>query len=199
MALMGKKIYDWNTITIDYDGGMTWKQISAKYGCCQEAIQKAISTGKLTQRARIKPAPRPVRITKEQNSAYCKAHYRKNADRYKNKARKNGLIRAEKCRAIAMQRLSNGCVDCGEADPLVLEFDHRDRKAKLHSISVLCSTSRGNLRLLVAELQKCDVRCANCHRRKTLKESGSWRSKLVLTTGIEPVIPGPQPGGLPLT
>jgi hypothetical protein len=57
------------------------------------------------------------------------------------------------------------CVDCGETDVRVLEFDHvRDNKsaniAGLLNNAVSWST-------IEKEIAKCDVRCANCHRIKT--------------------------------
>ena len=196
---MGKKIYDWPVIAIDYNAGMSWDDLGAKYGCSHEGIQKALATGRLIQRSRIKPKRRPRKIkTKEQNSEYCRNHYQKNKARYKSKARANSLVRAEKSRAIILERFAHGCVDCGETDLLVLEFDHRDRVDKEYQISFLCNPRGANVKKLETELKKCDVRCANCHRRKTAVECGSWRTKLALGTGVEPVIPSPQPGGLPL-
>ncbi len=63
------------------------------------------------------------------------------------------------------------CVDCGETDPLVLDFDHRDPKAKSANVSYLvCSAGLARVQ---AEVEKCDVRCANCHRRKTARD-GNW-------------------------
>jgi hypothetical protein len=66
---------------------------------------------------------------------------------------------------------SHPCVDCGEADPVVLDFDHRDPATKLYSICHLISGCRG-LDVIIAEIAKCDVRCSNCHRRKTAREQG---------------------------
>jgi hypothetical protein len=59
------------------------------------------------------------------------------------------------------------CVDCGEPDVLVLEFDHvRGEKVG----EVLRLVNRGaRWERVEAEIAKCDVRCANCHRRKTLR------------------------------
>lgn len=78
--------------------------------------------------------------------------------------------RARKMRLIAWaHKCSHPCVDCGEPDPIVLDFDHRDRKAKSFTISAYyANVSEARLR---AEIAKCDVRCANCHRRKTADEN----------------------------
>ena len=65
---------------------------------------------------------------------------------------------------------SNPCVDCGEADPLVLEFDHRDPASKMGNIAdIICRAGWGKKRLQV-EIEKCDVRCCNCHRKRTRAE-----------------------------
>lgn len=57
------------------------------------------------------------------------------------------------------------CVDCGENDIVVLEFDHV-RGQKRAAISKLASMAVSRA-LITAEMAKCDVRCANCHRRRT--------------------------------
>jgi hypothetical protein len=69
------------------------------------------------------------------------------------------------------------CVDCGEADVVVLEFDHvRGQKVREVSIMIRRGVSK---KTLLQEIAKCDVRCANCHRRATARRSGQWnRSKI---------------------
>jgi 5-methylcytosine-specific restriction endonuclease McrA len=63
------------------------------------------------------------------------------------------------------------CALCGEDDPVVLEFDHlRD---KLREVTVIARL--GGRTDLLAELQKCRVLCANCHRRETAAQSGRAR------------------------
>ena len=56
----------------------------------------------------------------------------------------------------------------------VLEFDHRDSVAKVADVSALMRRAVSQ-RMLEAELQKCDVVCANCHRRRTAERGGFWR------------------------
>lgn len=70
---------------------------------------------------------------------------------------------------------SHPCVDCGENDPIVLEFDHLRDKA--FGISKMVHDVR-SFSAIKAEIEKCEVRCANCHRRKTAKEF-DWYKDLV--------------------
>jgi len=67
--------------------------------------------------------------------------------------------------------LKHPCVDCGERDPIVLEFDHRPDTEKSFSISDITSYNFSMARI-IAEIEKCDVRCANCHRRITYFRAG---------------------------
>lgn len=66
---------------------------------------------------------------------------------------------------------SNPCVDCGQSNPLVLEFDHKSDKK--YKVSVLIGTGQ-SLETLKKEIVKCDVRCANCHRIRTAHQF-NWR------------------------
>lgn len=63
------------------------------------------------------------------------------------------------------------CVDCGETDIVVLEFDHtRDKED-----SIAHAMGYGwPLEKLRREIDKCEVRRANCHRRKTAMDE-HWR------------------------
>jgi hypothetical protein len=65
-------------------------------------------------------------------------------------------------------------VDCGETDPLVLEFDHlRDKRFNIGN-----ALPYRNWASILAEIEKCAVVCANCHRRRTARRIGSVRAVL---------------------
>lgn len=65
------------------------------------------------------------------------------------------------------------CIDCGEKDPIVLEFDHRDTEKKFKIVGKMLS-GHYSWKSVYNEIQKCDIRCANCHRRKTYLQQKSW-------------------------
>lgn len=77
------------------------------------------------------------------------------------------------------------CVDCGENAIVVLEFDRMSLKS---SDIALMLKNRYSLTAIEAEIKKCEVRCANCHRRKTAK-NGNWYR--VIEASIVNVIRGP--------
>jgi len=65
------------------------------------------------------------------------------------------------------------CIDCGEKDPIVLDFDHVNANVKFKSISRMMS-GHYSWQSLMTEIKKCEIRCANCHRRKTYVQLGSF-------------------------
>ena len=64
------------------------------------------------------------------------------------------------------------CVDCGEDDPLVLEFDHVGDKA----FNIAKGLRDRPWESVLAEMAKCQVVCANCHRRRTAYRGGFARA-----------------------
>ena len=71
------------------------------------------------------------------------------------------------------------CIICGEDDIRVLEFDHRDPSTKHHCVSLLANNGGYVWATVLKEIQKCDVLCANCHRRKTNEQLGWYRDKYI--------------------
>ena len=72
----------------------------------------------------------------------------------------------------------NNCVDCNESDPMRLEFDHKGEK-QFDIGKVLVGKSK-SIDDVKAEVAKCDVRCANCHKVKTHKEQNTWKYRMHL-------------------
>lgn len=111
---------------------------------------------------------------KDCSREYIRDHYKKNRKYYLKKARKRNLeVRQKAYEYLGPYLMSHPCVDCAETDILVLEFDHKDRTSKNEDVSRIMRS--GPLKQLIQEISKCDVRCANCHRRKTEKERYSWK------------------------
>ena len=66
------------------------------------------------------------------------------------------------------------CKMCGETDPVVLEFDHLGISKKENDISkLICNSTNKNV--LLKEIEKCQVLCSNCHKRKTAKDFNQWK------------------------
>jgi hypothetical protein len=63
------------------------------------------------------------------------------------------------------------CVDCGERDPLRLTFDHV-RGEKICDVSTAHSTKTWSVTMIAEEIEKCDVRCWNCHMERTARAFG---------------------------
>lgn len=87
----------------------------------------------------------------------------------------NKKIKLRNYQFIWKYLLNNPCIDCGEKNPIVLEFDHRDRSDKINSISAM--SGNASIKNLVTEIAKCDVRCCNCHRIRTANQF-NWFSYL---------------------
>ena len=104
---------------------------------------------------------------------YDNNHYEKNMNR-RFYIKNNQKDRQKETEAYIIDYLNNHpCVDCKESDIIVLEFDHV-RGEKRAAISNL---KRSSLNAVKKEIEKCEVRCANCHRRKTAKQF-HWKNKL---------------------
>ena len=58
------------------------------------------------------------------------------------------------------------CVDCGGSfPPCAMDFDHRDPATKCHTVTRM--RGRAKRADILAEIAKCDIVCANCHRLRT--------------------------------
>lgn len=115
---------------------------------------------------------RPYSYCKECHRKYTKTHYLNNKKYYIDKATKHNISATLVARKWLNDYLSvNPCVDCGNSDIEVLQFDHKDRSLKSGEVSKFLSYS---LNRLQEEVFKCEVRCANCHIKKTRRQLGWW-------------------------
>jgi hypothetical protein len=107
--------------------------------------------------------------TKEQ----VRNHYANNRCYYLKKARiRNDIVLRDQQKQVLEYLSVHPCVDCGESDVVCLDFDHV-RGEKKGDIGRMLGNHAWTT--IVAEIAKCDVRCANCHRRQTAKRLGSYR------------------------
>lgn len=105
---------------------------------------------------------------------YIRKHYENNKEKYLVKANVNRNKAYYRTREILWTYLlDHPCVDCGESDPIVLEFDHKDDTEKIMDVTKIIVYR--NTKKLFDEIAKCDVRCANCHRRRTAKQFNNWK------------------------
>jgi hypothetical protein len=72
------------------------------------------------------------------------------------------------------------CIDCGETDPIVLEFDHVGHK----ELTIAAGIRRRSWQAILDEIAKCEVLCANCHRRRTALRAGFAKVALVRRQGL---------------
>ena len=105
---------------------------------------------------------------------YGREHYRNNVAAYLARTKVRAPIDRLRNRQFVGDYLStHPCVDCGESDPVVLEFDHRDPRTKTNEVGRLIHTT--TLNRVRTEIEKCDVRCGNCHRIRTARQFGWYR------------------------
>lgn len=95
-------------------------------------------------------------MCKECRKEYHREHYLKNSTKYK------AQVKARKVELrdfIRRYKSLTGCKNCGDKRHYVLDFHH------LHGKDFSVGEFRGkSLKRIKAEIRKCEVLCANCHR-----------------------------------
>lgn len=121
-------------------------QVCATYGMHERGVFDHLKTGR-SEEAHQRQLERQRRW------------YEKNKETHKQK---------RKDRYYAISAMINSfrvpCVICGESSPVCLDFHHRNPEEKLYTI---CHMARWNCskKKIIAEVEKCVVLCANCHRK----------------------------------
>jgi hypothetical protein len=118
-------------------------------------------------------------LCKKCKAEYNRGHYKKDRDKYIARAKKrNGEVRLRLNELLITYLLKHPC-KCGEADPVLLDFHHKDSAQKISSIAGLMSDKRPWPEVL-QEIRKCIVLCVRCHRYATAKQRGWYKLGLRL-------------------
>lgn len=105
------------------------------------------------------------------HNAYLRNYYAKNKDKYAEKNRRDlPKYRERNRKYLTDYLLTHPCVDCGNDDIEVLQFDHI--VARSGNTVRVTNLNGASLQRLQEEIDKCEVRCANCHVKRTRKQLG---------------------------
>ena len=128
-------------------------------------------------------AGRGVRLAAErqgERDSYCRPcraeykrwHYAQNRARYSQQASsRNRKVLHERMEFILEYLATHPCTDCGESDILVLEFDHlRDKE-----FDIGYGIRNRKWASVWKEIQKCEVVCVNCHKRRTARRAARFK------------------------
>lgn len=147
------------------------------------------------------PIPRLAAETGRCEVVYANCHRRRTTIR----ARSFGFTRDAAAIAEARPRRARNllylmeildlaaCHDCGVADPVVLEFDHVRAK---HSPVASLAWFESSLTVLQREVDACEIRCRNCHRKRTARTGGHYRhlaKQITNPQGVGPLGFEPRP------
>jgi len=103
------------------------------------------------------------KYNKDKQKIWASEHYQRNKQKMIEKASINNKITFQRnSKYVNDYLLSHPCVDCGNNNTIVLEFDHikDDKKFNISDIRKRAYS----LKTIQDEISKCEVRCANCHR-----------------------------------
>lgn len=110
-------------------------------------------------------------------------YYSDNKKHHRSVVMSNTKKRVARVRSFVVEYLKeHPCVDCGTSDIRVLEFDHLPEFAKANEVSRMIHSGCG-WETVKSEIDKCEIRCRNCHAIKTYERmGGSWHDKFL--TGL---------------
>lgn len=142
---------------------------TATQTCRQCGEEKAVTEFNFKDKRRGRRQVYCRECTREQ----VRLHYQAHQLYYVRKARKRTKQLRQAQRKWIWDYLElHPCLDCGEADPCCLDFDHvRGKKVAPVSRMISNGYSWGAIE---KEIRKCEVRCANCHRKRHAKRRKEW-------------------------
>jgi len=103
-------------------------------------------------------------VCKSCHNNYNRQHYQRNKDLYITKAKKRTVKQRKIQRELLAEIKSVPCKDCGVRYPsYVMQFDHKSNK----HFNISDCIGQVGWNTMKAEIEKCDVVCANCHAKRT--------------------------------
>ena len=104
----------------------------------------------------------------EKLRAYNREYYQRNRERLLEKqAEKNKRFAESRRKWLVDYKKTLKCARCGETHPATLTFHHKNSSEKSFEIGNAIVLGVG-LKKLLAEIEKCEVICANCHAKEHL-------------------------------
>lgn len=105
---------------------------------------------------------------RECSKKYKNQHYVDNKAAYIEKQKEtNRRYKIRNQNYIINYLIDKACVDCNTQDIRVLDFDHIDPNTKEFNIAIAATQNNYSIERIQKEIDKCEIRCANCHRIKT--------------------------------
>ena len=105
---------------------------------------------------------------KQYHATYDRDYYQKNKEKIMARKRERRKEIREWLREYKSQLK---CVRCGESEICCLDFHHVDPSTKESNIGIIGGYS--SKKKIMEEIEKCEVLCANCHRKE---HNGAWAS-----------------------
>jgi len=114
---------------------------------CRQCSKERMQRKRLDPKEQERGRKRTARWRKRHPEKYRKGYERSHAEK----------------KQILDQARAGGCVRCGESDLACLDFHHRD--GGITKEGHIGFIRRFSVERILAEIVKCDVLCANCHRK----------------------------------
>lgn len=101
----------------------------------------------------------------EKQKAWKRQHYQQNKKSYADLQQR---VRDGIKQFVLELKSGKECVRCGEDHIACLDFHHKDENKKEFGIADAVTDKVSKKRIL-KEIQKCEILCANCHRKEHYK------------------------------
>lgn len=106
---------------------------------------------------------------------YKKDFYDKDRSAYKAKVlESNEVLRKRNFLFVKRYFETHPCVGCGQTDWQLLEFDHINAANKSYDVSSMIRLKH-SIEKIQEEIDKCQVLCLYCHRKKTIEQLGWYK------------------------